>query len=183
MDDRETSNHPDPSGTPKMSVIDGGKDKSPTGAHKGKKHQRSAPDPETGLTDKQEAFVQAIMGGKNYTDAYREAYNAAGMADGTIWNVSSTLAANPKVQMRLTALRAAKEAERRAIEVSRPEYVLRQLQAIADNPDEPTAARVRALELMGKTVAMFTDRTETEDKTDRSADEIEAAIKAKLGLA
>ena len=183
MDDRETSNHHDPLGTPKMSVIKGGKDKSPIGASKGKKYQRSAPDPETGLTEKQEAFVQAIMGGKNYTDAYREAYNTAGMADGTIWNVSSTLAANPKVQMRLSALKAAKEAERRAIEVSRPEFVLRELEAIALDKKEPTAARVRALELMGKTVAMFTDRTETEDVTDASADEIEARLKAKLGIA
>ena len=183
MDDRETSNHPDPSGTKKLSVITGGKTPPVGGKSKGSKYQRSAPDPETGLTEKQEAFVQAIMEGKNYSDAYRIAYNAEGMAYGTVWNVSSTLAANPKVQMRLTALKAAKEAERRAVALSRPEFVLRELEQIALDKKEPTAARVRALELMGKTVAMFTDRTETEDVTDASADEIEARIKAKLGIA
>lgn len=183
MDDRETSNRPDPHGTFKPSIIKGGKDKSPVGGSKGKKHQRSAPDPDTGLTEKQEAFVQAIMSGKNYSDAYRIAYNAEGMADGTVWNVSSTLAANPKVQMRLASLKAAKEAERRAVALSRPEFVLRELETIALDKNESVAARVRALELMGKTVAMFTDRTETEDVTDASADEIEARLRAKLGLA
>ena len=181
-EDRETSNSPDPHGTQKLSVITGGKAKPPKGGAKGKTYKRSAPDPETGLTEKQESFVQAIMGGKNYSDAYREAYDAEGMADGTVWNVSSTLAANPKVQMRLTALKAAKEAERRAVALSRPEFVLRELETIALDKNESVAARVRALELIGKTVAMFTDRTETEDVTDASADEIEARLKAKLGL-
>jgi hypothetical protein len=53
---------------------------------------------------------------------------------------------------------------------------------MATNGDIPPAVKVRALELMGKTVALFVDRVETEDTTDRSADEIEAQIKARLGL-
>jgi hypothetical protein len=53
---------------------------------------------------------------------------------------------------------------------------------MATNGDIPPAV-TRALELMGKTVALFTDRVETEDTTDRSADDIEAQIKARLGLA
>jgi hypothetical protein len=35
---------------------------------------------------------------------------------------------------------------------------------------------------MGKTIGLFVDRVETEDKTDRTADEIEAQLRARLGL-
>jgi hypothetical protein len=112
--DRETSNHPAP-GTPKMSVIQGGKGKTA----KGKTKQRSAPDAVTGLTEKQEAFAQGIMDGMTYTAAYKAAYVADGMADSTIWSRACELAADSKVTARLHQLKALKEAERRMQEVSR----------------------------------------------------------------
>jgi hypothetical protein len=87
--DRETPNAP-ASGTPKMSVIQGGKTKTA----KGKTKQRSAPDAVTGLTEKQEAFAQGIMArGMTYTAAYKAAYVADGMADSTIWSRACELAA------------------------------------------------------------------------------------------
>ena len=175
--DRETPDHP-ASGTPKMSVIQGGKAKTP----KGKTKQRSAPDPVTGLTEKQEAFAQGVMSGMTYTAAYRAAYVTDGQLDATVWNNACKLAADTKVIARLNQLRDQKEAERRMQAVSRSGFVISELHKMATDADVPHAVRVRALELMGKTVALFTDRVETEDKTDRSADEIEAQIKARLGL-
>jgi hypothetical protein len=67
-------------------------------------------------------------------------------------------------------------------EVSRSGFVISELHKMATNGGHPASGQTRALELMGKTVALFTDRVETEDTTDRSADEIEAQIKARLGL-
>lgn len=175
--DRETPKRTAP-GTPKMSVINGGRERTP----KGKTKQRSAPDPVTGLTEKQEAFAQGIMDGMTYTAAYRAAYVADGMADGTVWSRACELAADSKVTARLHELKALKEAERRMQEVSRSGFVISELHKMATSGDIPPAVKVRALELMGKTVSLFTDRLETEDMTDRSADEIEAQIKARLGL-
>jgi len=43
-----------------------------------------------------------------------------------------------------------------------------------------TKYELRALELLGKSVALFTDRVETEDKTDRTADEIKRDLTEKL---
>lgn len=180
-EDRETPEHTDP-GTPKITIVGG--TEHPTGAkirNKGK-HSRSAPDPETGLTEKQEAFAQAIMAGLNYSDAYRASYNVEGVSAPTIWSMSCRVAADPKVQARLIGLKAQKEAERRMQAVSRTDFVLGGLTELASDKSVPHAVRVRALELMGKTVALFTDRVETEDMTDRSADEIEQQIKARLGL-
>jgi len=176
--DRETPNRPDP-GTPKMSVIQGGKTKTA----KGKTKQRSAPDIETGLTEKQEAFAQGIMDGMTYTAAYKAAYVTDDMADSTIWARACELAADSKVTGRLHQLKALKEAERRMQEVSRSGFVISELHKMVSDQKIPPAVKVRALELMGKTVALFTDRVETEDTTDRSADEIEAQIKARLGIA
>jgi hypothetical protein len=172
--DRETPDRNAP-GTPQMSVIDGGK-------AKGKTKQRSAPDPVTGLTEKQEAFAQGIMAGMNYTAAYRAAYVTDGMTDASAWSLACRTAADVKVRSRLEQLRAQKEAERRMQAVSRADFVLAELQKMALDSNISDAVKVRALELMGKTVALFTDRVETEDVTDRSADEIEAQIKARLGL-
>ena len=41
-------------------------------------------------------------------------------------------------------------------------------------------ARVRALELLGKTVGLFSDRVEIEQAGERSAAEIEAELQARL---
>ena len=181
--DRETPSSPDPSGTPKMSVIKGGKNTSPVGGSKGKEYKRSAPDPQTGLTEKQETFVQAIVQGNGYAAAYRIAYNTEGMAEPTIHREASKLGAHPKITARLNQIRIQKEQERRAVALSRDEYVLQKLKRIIDDENQPTSSRVRSLELMGKTIGLFVDRIETEDKTERTADEIEADLRARLGLA
>jgi len=199
-EDRETSNHPDPHGTKKLSVITGGKTKAPTGANKGGKKHKGATDITTGLTVKQEAFAQAIMAGENYTDAYRQAYNAEGMADGTVWSEACRLVAHHKVSARLDQLRAQKEAEQRAMRVSLSQFVIDGFKEMTrprllhpDSYDEhgnpapmvediPPAVRTRNLELIGKHLGLFVDRVETTDTTDRTAEEIEAALRARLGL-
>ena len=184
--DRETPNAP-ASGTPKMSVINGGKGTN----GKGKTRQKSATIPETGMTEKQERFAQEIMAGANYTAAYRAAFNASGMTDGAVWVEAHRLAASPKVTLRLDQLRAAKEAEQRMQALSLSQFVVdgwKQLAqpkiTYADGTVEeiPPAVRTRNLELIGKHLGMFVERVETKDTTDRSADEIEAQIKARLGL-
>jgi len=194
--DRENPDRPDTPGTPKMSVIQGGRD---TGA-KGRTRQKSPTIQKTGLTEKQEAFAQEIMAGANYTAAYRAAFNASGMTDGAVWTEAHKLAAHPKVTLRLEQLRAAKEAERRMQALSLSDFVvsgwkeLAQSKIVHHEIDEegkpvvrveeiPPAVRTRNLELIGRHLGMFVERVETADVTDRSAAEIEAQIKARLGIA
>lgn len=188
--DRETPDHTVP-GTPKMQVIDGGKETSGKRVAKGKTKQKSPTNRETGLTAKQEAFAQEIMAGSNYTAAYRAAFNASGMADGTVWSEAHKLAAHPKVTARLEQLRAAKEAERRTQALSLAEFVIAGWRELAQSKivhddgtveEIPPAVRTRNLELIGKHLGMFVDRVETKDVTDRSPEEIEEQIRARLGL-
>ena len=155
----------------------------------GGKKSRSAPDVATGLTEKQERFAQEIMAGANYTAAYRAAFNASGMTDGTVWNEAYKLAAHPKVTMRLDQLRAAKEAERRMQAASMSQFVIEGWKQLAQRKivhqdgtveEIPPAVRTRNLELIAKHLGMFVERIETADVSDRSADEIEEAIRARL---
>ena len=146
------------------------------------KKSRSAPDAETGLTAKQENFCQAIMAGATFADSYREAYRADGMVPNSIWNAASRLAADPKVRGRLEQLAQQKEAERRMLALSRADWVIEKITQQVIDPATPPAVKTRALELLGKTIGLFTDRVETKDVTERSADEIEAQIRARLHL-
>ena len=146
------------------------------------KKSRSAPDVATGLTDKQEAFCQAIMAGATFADGYRAAYCADGMVPNSIWNAASRLAADPKVRGRLEQLAEQKEAERRMLALSRADWVIERITQQVMDPANPPAVNTRALELLGKTIGLFTDRVETKDISERSADEIEADIRARLHL-
>jgi hypothetical protein len=122
------------------------------------------------------------------------------MTDGAVWTEAHRLAAHPKLTHRLEQLRAAKEAERRMQALSLSDFVVAGWKELAQakivhrelddegNPvvrveEIPPAVRTRNLELIGKHLGMFVERIETADVTDRSAEEIEAQIKARLGIA
>ena len=133
------------------------------------------------LTAKQEAFAKQVAGGAVLSDAYRDCYSAEGMRDSTIWSEACKLAQNPKVSTRVKAIQAEMEEDRLTIERRRSEWILKRLTHEAEMA--PTdGARVRALELLGKslTVSMFTDRIEQTDTTERSASDIEAELRRRL---
>ena len=152
---------------------------------------RSAASPETGLTEKQERFAQEIMAGANYTAAYRAAFNASGMTDGAVWVEAHRLAASPKVTLRLDQLAEQKEAERRMQAACLTQFVVEGWKQLAQRKivhqdgtveEIPPAVRTRNLELIAKHLGMFVERIETADVSDRSAGEIEDAIRARLAL-
>ena len=82
-----------------------------------------------------------------------------------------------KVAARIVELEAEKEARRRMQALSREDRVLQELEDIAFGSANATA-RLRALELLGKTVGLFKPK-EVPEKT-RTADEIRRAIEVKL---
>ena len=131
------------------------------------------------LTAKQEAFAKQVAKGAVLSDAYRDCYSAEGMRDSTIWSEACKLAQNPKVSTRVKAIQAEMEEDRRTIARRREEFVLKRLAEEAEQA-ETDGARVRALELLGKTVSMFTDRIEQTDTTERSASDIEADLRRRV---
>ena len=59
------------------------------------------------LTPKQERFVQLVVGGATYSDAYRGAFDVENMSDPAINTEASRLANNPKISPRIKALQEA----------------------------------------------------------------------------
>jgi phage terminase small subunit len=164
----------------KLAIIGGTDTQTPQAAvSKAKRSVRSATNKLTGLTDKQEAFVQAYLSGENASDAYRSAYDAAGMKPSTIWENACRLLSHNKVAARVAEINAEKEEHRRMQQVSRAEFVLQKLTSIASSA-ENSGTTVRALELLGKHVGLFTDKVEVSTTEDRTADQIERDIAERL---
>ena len=148
---------------------------------KGKGHLRVV-GKEDRLTEKQEAFCQLVAKGKMLAEAYREAGYMPNGSDKTRWEAASRLmSGNSKVIARVKAIQADMEQDRRTIERRRSEWILKRLTEEAETA-ETDGARIRALELLGKslTVSMFTDRIEQTDATERSASDIETDLRKRL---
>ena len=125
------------------------------------------------LTQKQEAFAQRVAEGARLSVAYREAYNASGMAPTTVWPHASRLACHPMIAARVTALQAEKEAVQRMCAVGRTDRLIAQIEFLADHGSSD-AVKIKALELLGKTCGMFTPQPEP--VPTRSPEEIQTAL-------
>jgi len=132
------------------------------------------------LTAKQEQFVQNILSGMTQRDAYRGAFNSSKMKDKSVDEVACRLLKEIKITSRLKELQDEIK-ERNIVTV---EYVLQSLINVAERCQqaEPVMIRVdgemvpsgeyrfdssganKSLELLGKTLKMFTDKTELTGK-------------------
>ena len=136
------------------------------------------------LTPKQERFAQLVAGGSSQADAYREAFNSKGK-DSTVHSEGSRLMKDPKVSTRVDQLIALKERAIQRKAVSDRELVVGKLRHwVTDGidpttGDEPTNAQLAAAQLLGRTVALFSDKQVVE-KVERSPEEIAAEIEKRL---
>ena len=130
------------------------------------------------LTRKQEIFACAIADGADQAAAYRASYEAARMSAPAIWTEASQLVRHPEVARRIGELKAEAEQVRRTSLVGREAEILAQIECEAFNA-RSDATRLKALELLGRAAGLFVDRVEVQ-QVDRTADEIEDAIRARL---
>ena len=135
------------------------------------------------LTIKQRQFVDEIIKGKlgSYKEAYAKVYDVTLTKQGKIpkWVEveASKLVANPKIAQSIHKAIERKETVAVASSLRTRNYVIDQLYKESKESDSD-ASRIRALELLGKTVALFSDVIET--KEARSSDEVEADIEERI---
>ena len=155
---------------PKLTLVEGGKD---ADGDKPKQAKRK-------LTAKQERFLSGLIRGQSQYEAYCNAYSAKGMKRSAIDTEAWRLSAHPEIARRLHAHHASIERAASASALSRRRLVLERLEHEAVNA-ESDSARVRALELLGKThdVGLFVERIET-DSGDRSPDDLRRELQDKL---
>ena len=136
------------------------------------------------LTPKQEAFARLVANGSSYADAYREAYASKGK-DQTVHNESSKLMANQYVSSRVNQLIGQKERALVRKAVTDRELVVGKLRRWTEDGidpatgEEPTPAQLQAAQLLGRTVALFTDKQVVEG-AERSAEEVAEELQRRL---
>ena len=142
-----------------------------------------------GLTPKQMHFCRCVAAGMSQASAYREAFDVT--ADGksaTHREAASRLMSRADIKARVDALIALKERAIQRKAVSDRELVVGKLRRWVEDGidpttgDEPTNAQLAAAQLLGRTVALFSDKQVVE-KVERSPDEIAAEIEKRLASA
>lgn len=129
------------------------------------------------LTDKQEKFVLNQIEGMSQIDAYRNSYNASNMTEKTAREKASKLMAQDNIRARYNQLldKVRKSAEDKAIvtvedvlqSILKIRSVCMQTLPITNKQGDvvgetvlDTAGALKANEMLGKTLKMFTDKVE-----------------------
>ena len=115
----------------------------------------------TGLTIKQEKFCQGLFSGLSQREAYKQAFNATRMKDKTIDETASRLAKERKVSARLDEL-SKQVADRNGITA---DFVLNGIRAIALKAEIKESDTLKAYELLGKHLKLFTEKIEQSGET------------------
>jgi hypothetical protein len=146
-----------------------------------KPHLTVVSDSSDKLTAKQEHFCQLVAKGETLTDAYKKAYNVKeGTKPSTVWvNASQLATGNTKVASRIKAITDQLTARKRTDEDKLKLWVTDQLKTEAMGADS-ASARVSALVALGKSVAMFTEKVQQEDSSERNVADIEADLQRRL---
>ena len=106
------------------------------------------------LTKNQSRFANQLITSASKTSAYKNIYAPSKMSSKTVNEAASRLSKNPKVIARLAELKAEKQAEERMLRLSYGDLVINELQSMALN-SRSGRVRIKALELLGKTVGLF----------------------------
>ena len=116
--------------------------------------------PLTRLTANQRAFAEHLAAGMNQTEAYIKAYNVRTTNRNVISINASRLARDNRISMLLESFTdsIAERVVEDAVKTRR--FILEELHGHASNAKTATE-KLRALELMGRAIGMFTDKVET----------------------
>ena len=138
---------------------------------------------ESDLTIKQRAFVDGIIKGKlgSFKEVYADVYDVTLTKQGKIpkWVEveASRLMAHPKVSLSIQQGLERREVNAVASTTRTRSYVLEQLMRESKEA-ESDSSRIRALELLGKTVNLFSDTLEI--KESRGTHDIEQDIESRI---
>ena len=145
--------------------------------------QKEMPKKKRELTPKMMAFARHVAAGNSYAESYRLAYDSKGKAE-TAQQEGSRLMGDPQISARVQVLIKAREDALIRSSVSDKERVTSKLRAwLETNVDpttgqEPSPAQLQAANLLGKTIALFTDKLETSEQ--KSTDQISAEIEQRI---
>ena len=134
------------------------------------------------ITAKQLEFARLIAEEHiTSSDAYRKAYKPKSSAKKkSIHEMACRVLTNIKVQSMIRSIQHKREEDIRMRAIRREEFVLKKLMEEVEQGDQ-ASSRIRALELLGKTVSMFSNKVEIKTKQiNRTSEELTEDLKLKL---
>ena len=121
------------------------------------------------MTAKQEAFAIEYLKDKNATQAAIR----AGYSKKTAYSIGCEMLRKPEIQ---EIIRTKQEEAVKNAEVS-VDWIVQQCKEIASNVLTKDADKLRALELLGKYLGMFTDRVEMKGQIDTTVSKLDGILK------
>jgi hypothetical protein len=132
------------------------------------------------LTGKQRHFARCLANGMTMTESYIEAYEASNMKRSTINEAASRLNKDERISARVQQLIALKEQALIRSTVGLKSQVLTKLVGFMDNATPQDTAKLRAAELLGKSIGLFKEVIEDNRHQDKSPEELTALLHEKL---
>ena len=133
----------------------------------------------SGLTEKQDRFSHLVAEGSSYSAAYRAVYDASEMSPPSVWREAHRLSRNEKVASRIAELVSLRQQEADVQARTRAYRVVAHLEEMMTSAKSDTA-RLRAAELLGKSVGLFSESRETKVDDAASIEELEARLQRLL---
>lgn len=120
------------------------------------------------LNAKQRAFAVEYMKDKNATQAAIR----AGYSSKTAYSIGKQLLNKLEIQQKIKEL----QEEARARAGITVDMIVNRLNSIASNPEEKSSDRIRADELLGKYLGMFTEKVEMKGQLNTSVSKLDGIL-------
>ena len=133
------------------------------------------------MTAKMQAFASNIVQGLSPNDAYRRAYDTANMSEASIVSEANKLLKDPRISLLLQSFWETLKENVIADHQATRRHIMAQLYDHAERTTERTSDRLKALELMGRAIGMFTDKVESKVE-EVSVDQLKKELESSLEL-
>ena len=132
------------------------------------------------LTKKQEEFSRMVGDGRGQVEAYREVYETSGTPNGQRVD-AHRLSNRPNVALAIEERRASNARLAAQSARSRSAWIVERLFAESEDQESPAAARIRALEILGKASGLFDSEGDRESKRKTATEsELASELTARL---
>jgi hypothetical protein len=150
----------------------------PRGVHK---EETSTNGRDKRMTAKMHAFASNIVQGMSPSDAYRRAYDCSNMSEASIVSDANRLLKDARITQLLESFWVTLKENVIADNQATRRHIMSQLFDHAERAGERTSDKLKALELMGRAIGMFTDKVES--KTEEvNVDSLKKELESSLAL-
>jgi hypothetical protein len=136
-----------------------------SGKPKGMKVEETSNTTNKRMTNRMIHFVNLLVSGNDHINAYQTAYNCKGSTRATIIGNANRLMRDSRISMQLESVLEATKQNVVESDASARRYVMQELFDKVNQAETSESGKLRALELIGKAVGMFTDRVEQVTET------------------